>query len=128
IEASIQQKSAQISIIPFSQAVDLKKNRRYLPYLAVPAGIILLILLLLPDVFRQASERLMRPAQNFDPPAPFSFHITNQDLQVPLYGDYTLEAEVKGNKLPDKVYVAVGNEQLEMQKIKRNKYAYTFNR
>jgi len=128
IEASIQQKSAQISIIPFSQAVDLKKNRRYLPYLAVPAGIILLILLLLPDVFRQASERLMRPAQNFDPPAPFSFHITNQDLQVPLYGDYTLEAEVKGNKLPDKVYVAVGNEQLEMQKIKRNKYAYTFTR
>lgn len=128
IDASINQKAKQISVIPFSQAVDLGRNRKYLPYLLVPVAIAVGIFLLAPSVFRDASERLMKPDQNFAPPAPFAFHVTNTDMKVPLYGDYTLEAEVKGDKLPEQVFVQVGDEQLEMHKISKTRYSYTFNR
>lgn len=126
IEASINQKAQQISVVPFAQAVDLRRNKKYLPYLAVPVLIAAGIFVLAPDIFRDASQRLMQPAQDFAPPAPFTFRLTSPDLRVPLYGDYTLEAEVRGDKLPDQVYVQVGSEQLEMQKISKTKYSYTF--
>ncbi len=126
IDASIQQKAQQISVVPFVQAVDLRGNRKYLPYLLIPVVIALGIFTLAPDIFRDASQRLMQPAQNFAPPAPFTFRVTSPDLRVPLYGDYTLEAEVHGDKLPDQVYVQVGAEQLEMQKVSKTKYSYTF--
>jgi hypothetical protein len=128
IDASINQKAAQISVVPFSQAVDFGRNKRYLPYLLIPVAIAAGIFLLAPSVFRDASERLMKPDQNFSPPAPFAFHVTNTNMKVPLYGDYTVEAEVKGDKLPEQVFVQVGEEQLEMHKISKTKYSYTFNR
>ncbi len=128
IEASIGQKAAQISVVPFTQAVDLRKNRKYLPYVLPPALIVLFILVAAPNIFRDAGARLMQPDKNFSPPAPFSFIVLNKDLRVPLNGDYTLEAEIRGDKLPDKVYVLAGDEQLEMQKRGKNRFSYTFSR
>ncbi len=128
IEASIDQKSAQISVVPFAQAVDLGRNRKYLPYVLPPALIILFILVASPNIFRDATSRLMQADKNFSPPAPFSFIVKNQDLRVPLNSDFVLLAEVKGDKLPDKVYVEVGDEQLEMQKTGKTQFSYTFSR
>lgn len=128
IEASISQKAAQISVVPFTQAVDLRRNKKYLPYLAIPVAVIAGIFLIAPGIFRDASERLMQPDRNFAPPAPFTFRLTSNDLRVPMYADYTLEAEVQGDKLPEQVYVQVGSEQLEMQKVSKTKYSYTFSR
>lgn len=128
IEASIGQKAAQISVVPFNQAVDLRRNRKYLPYLAVPAVAALAIFLLAPGIFRDATNRLMQPQKNFAPPAPFTFRLASNDLRVPMYADYTVEAEVTGDKLPEQVYVQVGPEQLEMKKISKTRYSYTFSR
>lgn len=128
IEASINQKAAQISVVPFAQAVDLGRNRKYLPYVLPPALIILFILVASPDIFREATSRLMQADKNFSPPAPFTFTVRNKDMRVPLNSDFTLLAEIKGDKLPDKVYVQVGNEQLEMQKTGKTEFSYTFNR
>jgi len=128
IEASIQQKAAQISIVPFNKAVDFGKNKKYLPYLLIPVALVLGILIVMPAVFRDASKRLLKPSENFAPPAPFAFHIISDEMKVPMYSDYKLEAEVNGSKLPNQVYVQVGDEQLEMQKISKNRYSYTFSR
>lgn len=128
IDASIQQKSSQIAVLPFNKAVDFGKNKKYAPYLLVPVAVIIGILLLAPSLFRDASDRLMKPDQNFTPPAPFAFHVTSDSMKVPMYGDYILEAEVNGAKLPNQVYVAVGTEQLEMQKVGKNRYRYTFSK
>lgn len=128
IEASIQQKAAQISVIPFNKAVDFSKNKKYAPYLLIPVAMALGILFIAPAVFRDASERLLKPSENFVPPAPFTFHIISDEMKVPMYSDYKLEAEVNGSKLPDQVYVQVGSEQVEMQKVSKNRYSYTFAR
>jgi hypothetical protein len=128
IDASIEQKATQISVIPFNKAVDFGKNKKYAPYLIIPVAVALGILIIAPSIFKDASKRLMKPDQNFAPPAPFAFHVISNDMKVPMYGDYTLEAEVKGNKLPNQVYIEIGNEQLEMQKKGKNLYSYTFSR
>jgi hypothetical protein len=128
IDASIQQKATQISIVPFSGAVDLRKNKKYLPYLLFPLLAFAIILFAAPGMLRDATGRLLKPAQNFEPPAPFSFILGNKDMRVPLYGDFTILAEVKGAKLPDRIFVQVGDEQLEMQRLSKTKYSYTFNK
>src|ERR1700748_2552113 len=128
IDASIEQKASQISVIPFNNAVDFGKNKKYAPYLVIPVAVALGILFLAPSIFRDASKRLMKPDQNFAPPAPFAFHIISNDMKVPMYSDYTLEAEVNGSKLPNQVYIEIGSEQIEMQKKGKNHYSYTFSR
>lgn len=126
IEASIQQKSTQISLVPFAQAIDLKRNKRYLPYLLFPLLLFIFLLLAAPNLFRDASARLMQPTRPFQPPAPFAFFVTNKALQVPLYGQFVLRVQVKGNKLPGKVYLQVGAEQVEMEAINKEEFQYTF--
>ena len=46
--SAIEQKTAQLSPLPFHQAIDLKANRRYVKYAAVPLLIVLVLLLVSP--------------------------------------------------------------------------------
>ncbi len=128
IEASIQQKSAQIVVVPFAQAIDLKQNKKYLPYLVLPLLLVGIILLAAPHIFKDAASRLMQPTTAFSPPAPFAFHIGNKQLRVPLYGQFVLDVEVKGEKLPDRVFLNVEGEQLELQALSKTHFQYTFSR
>ncbi|MFT4060790.1 MAG: DUF4175 family protein [Edaphocola sp.] len=126
IEASIEQKSSNLVLVPFVQAVDLGKNKKYLPFALVPLAIGALIAISVPALFRDAGNRLLQANRNFEPPAPFTFQVTSGNMEVPMYGSYKLETKIKGSKLPEKVYVQSGNEQLEMQKTGKNTFAYTF--
>ncbi|MBK7683937.1 MAG: hypothetical protein IPJ26_16400 [Bacteroidetes bacterium] len=45
IHASINQKSAELRPISFSSAIDLRKNRKYLPYAAFPLLALIIICL-----------------------------------------------------------------------------------
>jgi len=128
IAASIEQKSSQIAVLPFNKAVDLSRNKKLVPYLVLPVVAAIILAVLVPSLFMEASQRLMKPNQDFAPPAPFAFHIIGDSMQVPMYGDYTLEAEVNGHKLPEQVFIEVGREQLEMQKVSKNRYSYTFSK
>ena len=51
IEASLQQRESTITGIDFSEAIDLKTNRRYLKYLTIPILFILVTVLIKPDFF-----------------------------------------------------------------------------
>src|SRR5690606_14151434 len=119
IEASIQQKSKQIVVLPFGQAVDLKKNKKYLPYLLVPMLVMALILMIAPQIFREATARLMQPTKAFDPPAPFSFHIQNKSFRVPMNGQFVLNLEVKGEKIPQQVFLVMQGERIEMTALNK---------
>ncbi|MBL0097655.1 MAG: hypothetical protein IPP46_15035 [Bacteroidetes bacterium] len=50
IHASINQKSAELRPIPFSSAIDLRKNRKYLPYAAFPLLALVIILFAAPSL------------------------------------------------------------------------------
>ncbi len=125
-EASIRQKAQQLSVIPFTQAVDLSKNKKYLPYLlpVLLAGIFILVAA--PNIFRDASERLLQPTKVFEKPAPFRFVIQNTPLRAIHGHDFTLQVSVEGDALPSHMSLSINGENLPMSSSEPNTFLYTF--
>lgn len=124
--AGIEQKSAQISVIPFQKAVDLKGNRHYLKWLIPMLLLLGGIAIIWPQVFSQAAFRLSQPDKNFYPPAPFTFEIQNRSLEVPLNSNFNLQLKVEGKKLPADVALVLDGQTLTMQIAGKNTFSYTF--
>lgn len=128
ITASIDQRAAQISVVPFSNAVDLSKNKKFLPLLLLPIAVAALIFLFTPKVFTEAGYRLSQPSVSFVRPAPFSFHLLSKNLVVSQNESLTIQAELKGQKIPERLFVSTGGDQVEMNSLGENRFSYTFNR
>lgn len=126
IEASINQKAAQISVVPITNAIDISKNKKYLPYLlpVMLAGVFILVAA--PNVFRDASERLLQPTKSFEKPAPFRFIINNSSLQVVRNTDFVLKVTVDGSALPADMSVETEADKVPMQVSGKNGFQYTF--
>ncbi|MBS1780627.1 MAG: DUF4175 family protein [Bacteroidetes bacterium] len=126
IEASIGQKAAQIAVVPFTGAVDLARNRKYLPYLLPLLLVGVFILVAAPNVFKDGSRRLLQPTITFERPAPFRFIVKNNKLQTVRNADFVLQVSVDGNALPAEMYMATGNDKILMQTSGKNEFQYTF--
>ena len=126
IEASIDQKAGQIAVVPITRAVDLTKNKKLLPYLlpVVLAGVF--ILMAAPNVFKDASERLLQPTKAFERPAPFRFVVLSNPLVVVRNGDFILKAQVKGNALPSDLSVETGSDRIPMTVLDNHTFQYVF--
>lgn len=126
VHASIEQRSKQLSVVPFSSAIDLKENRKYLRFL-VPIFLVIGVLAVInPDIFKDGTKRVVNFDTEFVEPAPFEF-ILDSDKKVTEGEDYTLRIKLKGDEIPDevKIYSNLGNYNL----VKKSKVAfeYTFN-
>lgn len=126
IEASIDQRAGKISILSFGNAVDLRKNRKYFPYLAIPILAGILIFIFVPKIFTEGGYRLAQPSVLFVKPAPFSFGILNKNFELIQGQSFTLQAQFKGEKLPQQMFVEIEGERIEMQAEKPGIYTYTF--
>lgn len=126
IEASIEQKAKQLVVIPVVSAIDLSKNRKYLPYLlpVLLAGIFMLVAA--PNIFRDASARLLQPTKTFEKPAPFKFVLKTKQLRATRNTDFTIEATTEGDVLPADLSVAIGDDIVPMTTKGNNLFHYTF--
>lgn len=126
IEASIDQKINNLSPVPFSAAVNLKENKKYLPYLAPFVLLFLVLLLASPDVITDGTTRLINNSKDYAQPAPFVFNVDNEELKAVQFDDYTLAVSVEGEVLPEQVFVKQGGYSYRMDKKSKSKYEYTF--
>lgn len=126
IEASIDQRAGKISVLSFGNAVDLRKNRKYFPYLAIPVLAGILIFIFAPKIFTEGGYRLAQPSVLFAKPAPFTFEILNKNFELVQGQSFTLQAQFKGEKLPRQMFVEIEGERIEMQAEKPGIYTYTF--
>jgi hypothetical protein len=125
IEASINQKAGQISVVPISGAVDLSKNRKFLPYLLPLLLVGVFILVAAPNVFKDASERLLQPTREFSKPAPFTFTVLTTPIMAVRNGDYVLKAVVKGSALPAELSLVLNEERIPMTALDNHIFQYT---
>lgn len=124
-EASIDQKIAQISVVPMTAAIDLSKNRKYLPYVLPPLLAGLFILVAAPNVFKESGSRLLQPTKPFEKPAPFKFILKNPALVAVRNTDYTIELQCAGEALPADASVELGDELVPMQALQEHSFKYT---
>jgi hypothetical protein len=125
-EASINQRISRISVVPITKAIDLSKNKKYLPYLLPLLLIGVFILVAAPNVFKEGSSRLLQPTRAFEKPAPFQFIIKNTSLIAVRNADFVLTVETKGNTLPAEAYIEAGDERVPMQPLGDHSFQYTF--
>ena len=126
LAAAIAQKTAQLKPVPFQNAVDIKSNRKYLKYLAIPVAVILLLLLVSPSVITGSSHRIAHYNTQFEKPAPFSFVIENISLEVAQQEDFELRVLVEGNAVPAEAFINIEGNVYRMRQVDKTHYSYQF--
>lgn len=126
LEASVNQKIEELKPIPFSGAINLAENKKYIKYVAPPVIIFLLILILKPVIITDAAERIVYHQTYFEKKAPFNFSLKNKSLLAIQQEDYELELEITGEKSPNEVFILVNGIEHRMDKTDKNHFSYTF--
>ena len=126
LAAAIEQKTAQLKPVPFQNAVDIKSNRKYLKYLAIPVVVILLLLLVSPSVITGSSHRIAHYNTQFEKPAPFSFVVENPSLEVAQQEDFELHVLVDGNAVPAEAFINIEGNVYRMRQVDKTHYSYQF--
>ncbi|MBN8651276.1 MAG: hypothetical protein J0L67_07605 [Cytophagales bacterium] len=125
-EAGISQKAISMQDIAFESAIDLKSNRKYLRYLLIPFGVIVVLLIFNSGIFTESTKRIVQFNQEFSPQAPFKFNIQNKSLSAFFNEDFTLSLKLEGEALPDAVYIVAGDLRWKMQSANAGLFEYTF--
>lgn len=104
VNASIEQRSENLSIVPFSSAVDLKENLKYLKYLIPIVLVFLMVGFLNPNWFYGGTERVLNFGTEYVEPAPFKF-VLESDKEAVQGENYTLKIKLVGDEIPDEVSI-----------------------
>ena len=123
--ASLNQRTAQISTVPFTSAINYTENRRYLRYFIPLVVLALLLAWLMPDLFTSSTERIVRYQQEFVPAAPFTFNLQNKSLQAFRNEDFTLQLSFNGEPVPQTAYLLQNGRRYKMQQ-QAGLFQYTF--
>jgi len=126
LKASIEQRSRQLTGVPFKKAVDLSKNRTWLVRFG---GIIILLaagFFLFPRSFTDPAERIVNYNRQYEKPQAFYFKIDNDSLEAVQNRDFTVQFSTTGDEIPEKVYVNTGGNRIMADKVSRNAFEYTF--
>jgi hypothetical protein len=126
IVASIDQKTKELSIVPFTSAVNLGKNKKYLPLVLPPLLLLFILLFAAPDIFKESALRFLSPNKTFVPAAPFTFELQTKNLRVPQYDNVEVEMKVSGKKIPTEMSILYNGQEVAMQKKKDGLFAHTF--
>jgi hypothetical protein len=126
IKASVDQKIAQLQPVPFADAVDLKKNRKYLPYALPPLMFIVAALLISPSLILAPSKRIINHNEVFERPAPFVVKILNDKLQAVQQDDFTVKVKINGDEIPAQLFIQSNQANYRMEKESNVLYSYTF--
>ena len=124
--AGIDQKIIELKPIPFTGAIDLNKNKKFLPYALVPLAVFLFVLFAAPNLIKDSTNRLVHYNKAYEKPAPFKFVVLNKSLNVIQQTDLTINIKMEGDEIPDQVYIKSGGRQFKLDKEDKQHFNYTF--
>lgn len=129
LAASIEQKAASLQPIPFSNAVNFAKNKKFLPYAILP--ILLLILFFVTgnsEIISNSFTRVVNYETKFAPPAPFEFVVLNKSLTAQQNSDFVLQVKTQGKVMPENIAIQIGDEEYFLQSTKPGVFEYMFSK
>ena len=128
-QAAVVQKSIEFERHEFSEAVKIKKNKKYFPYIIIPCLIIIISILFWPNVIYKSTERILNFEQEFKPEIPFKIEIINEKLEAFHNEDFRLKVAVNGKNIPSNIYLLENGRKIKMIKAKEAElYEYEFKR
>ena len=126
IEASILQKSKELEPVPFSLAINYKKNIKYIKYALIPVLIFVAISLSKgSSFFSQSAERVLDYKTEYIPPAPFQFVLLNKEETIIEGESVEILTQVKGTKIPEEVSLDLNGITYLMKNRGGGQFSYT---
>lgn len=122
--ASIQQKSIKLQKVPFVNAVDIKANRKYLKYSYIPAAVIIVLFIFLPQFITESSTRIIKYNNEFQPEAPFSFLLIDNDLNGFKDESFKIEISTKGRSVPADIFIWLNGRKIKTIQTANNSFEY----
>lgn len=125
--ASIEQKANSLKPIPFSNAVNFNRNKRFIPLALIPVLFFAFFYIsgnsnLITDSF----ERVVHYQKQFAPPAPFEFVVLNKSLQTEQGNDFILQIKSEGKVVPENAMIFINDESYFMESTKPGIFEYRF--
>jgi len=125
--ASIDQRSKELTPIPFSRAIDFKKNRKHLRYVVLPLLIIIgLVVAGEADAITNSFGRISDYNKVYLKPAPFNFIIQNNDLSAREGENFNLKIQTVGDYNPEIVQLLVKGNENFMKQTAPGVFEYSF--
>jgi hypothetical protein len=127
--ASIDQKANSLQPVPFSNAIDFSKNRRFLPLAIIP--ILFFAYFYISgnaNILSQSLDRVVHFKNQYLPPAPFEFVIINPNLQTEQGNDFVLQIKSKGKVVPENAMIFINDESYFMESSKPGVFEYRFSK
>ncbi len=127
LAASIDQKATELQPVPFKSAVNFKKNAKYLKYAAIPVLVFLLFSVLGGmDIFSSSYKRVVNYDTAFEPPAPFSFIVMNDNLNAVENKPFNLKIRTEGTAIPENASINYNGDTYYLQQTAPGLFEYTF--
>lgn len=127
IEASIAQRSRELSPVPFAAAIDLSKNRKYLRYALPPLAVLIVLLFAAPSLITDPASRIIKHTSEFAPEAPFRFVVLDSnDLNVPEQEDFELLVAIADGAVPQQVELDINGQRIPLVKQDASHFTHRF--
>jgi len=118
--ASIDQKVRNLQPYNFTQAIDLKKNKKYFFLLLFPFLFVFLIKLSGKEKELKGSyQRLFSYNTSYEPPAPFSVQLLSPSYFMEG-DDYTLKLKLQGTQIPTELFLTDKTKKLPLYSDNKN--------
>lgn len=124
--ASINQKSVELSPVPFHFAVNFKNNTRYLKYAIIPVMIVLLSYATGKfNWFSDSYERVVNYKTAYEPPAPFQFFVLNESLQALESKPFTIKVNTVGDVVPENPQIHFNGNVYFLKQLSPGEFEFT---
>lgn len=123
--ASIEQRASELKPVPFVNAVNFKESFGYAKYIVLPV-VILGFIWITGDIisFFNSHQRVVHYNLAYEKPAPFSFLVLNESLEVLDDKPLTIEVAIDGDVRPESVNINLDGDEVVMYK-QGSKFIYT---
>ncbi len=111
LRASVNQRSSELSIIPFKNAIKINENKRYLTYLIPLFTCFVFIALFIPSIITQGTEHVVYYNKAFKEQAPYLFQLKNSLVVIEEGTDFPIELTIISKKnsrekeIPNQVFL-----------------------
>src|SRR5690606_25708969 len=114
--ASIEQRSENLNNVPFTKAIDLRDNLKYIKFLSIPVVLVEGIWMFGDLVnFMGSYKRMVNYDLAYEPPAPFTFRLLTPDLEVLDSEPFTLAVSTEGKVRPLGITLIMGDKEVLLQ-------------
>jgi len=124
--ASVRQKAAKLTPIPFKKAIDFKQNLKYLRYLTPLILVIVIILIVAPSFIIEPSNRIIKHTVEFEKPLPYKIILLNDSLTALQHADFTVRLRIEGEEIPMQLKMVQGKFAYRILEMEPGYYEYVF--